>query len=310
MEVCRALDKLKGKFNNPAITLGNFDGVHLGHQKIFTHLLKRASDIGGEALVFTFDPHPVKVLRPELSPSLITPTHEKLKLMKAFGINAVILTDFTKEFAAIHPSAFVEDVLINTLGSKLVVVGHDFSFGKGKEGTIDYLKVLGKRHKIHVEIVDALKVNGEIVSSTAIRKLIHSGKMTEAAKLLGRQYSIEGKVIQGSGRGKQLGFPTANLKLYGELIPKDGVYAIKVTIGEAEKLGIANIGLRPTFRETERSVEIHIFGFKKDIYNEDLKVTFIERIREERGFSSPEELTQQIQKDIVIAKKILERKEN
>ena len=134
--------------------------------------------------------------------------------------------------------------------------------------------------------------------------------MTEAAKLLGRQYSIEGKVIQGSGRGKQLGFPTANLKLYGELIPKDGVYAIKVTIGEAEKLGIANIGLRPTFRETERSVEIHIFGFKKDIYNEDLKVTFIERIREERGFSSPEELTQQIQKDIVIAKKILERKEN
>ncbi len=310
MEVCRALDKLKGKFKNPAITLGNFDGVHLGHQRIFKHLLKRASDIGGEALVFTFDPHPAKVLRPELSPSLITPIPEKLKLMKTFGINAVILTDFTKEFAAIHPSTFVEDVLIHALGSKLVVVGHDFSFGKGKEGTIDYLKVLGERHNIQVEIVKAFKVNGKIVSSTAIRELIHSGNMTEAAKLLGRQYSIEGNVIQGSGRGKQLGFPTANIKHYGELIPKDGVYAIKVLTGGEEKPGISNIGLRPTFRETERSVEIHIFDFKKDIYNEDIKVTFIERIREERDFSGPAELTQQIRKDIVIAKKILERKEN
>lgn len=310
MEVYRELDELKGKFNHPVITLGNFDGVHLGHQKIFKHLLKRASDLGSEALVFTFDPHPLKVLRPELSPSLITPIPEKLKLMKAFGINAVILADFTKEFAAIHPSTFAEDVLINTIGSKLVVVGHDFSFGKGKEGTIDCLKMLGGKHNVQVEIVDAFKINGKIVSSTGIRKLIHSGNMTEAAKLLGRHYSIEGKVVQGSGRGKQLGFPTANMTLNGEVTPKDGVYAVKVAVGEVEKDGITNIGLRPTFRETERNVEIHIFDFNKDIYCENVQVTFIERIRDEKGFSGTEELTQQIRKDIVIAKKIMGRKES
>lgn len=310
MEVCREPRELKGKLRNTAVTLGNFDGVHLGHRNIFEHLLKRAAGVGGDALVFTFDPHPVRVLRPELSPNIITPVPEKLKLMEACGIKTVILADFTKEFAALHPLVFVEEILVGTLNAKLVVVGHDFSFGKGKEGTIDSLIDFGEKLGFEVDVVKAFKVNGEVVSSTGIRRLIHSGKMEEAAQFLGRYYSIEGKVVKGDSRGKRLGFPTANLDYRGELLPGNGVYAVRITIDDNEMQGIANIGVKPTFGERERNIEVHIFNFDEHIYEKTLRITFLDRIREEISFSGPEELTQQIIKDIVIAKNMLSIKKN
>ena len=184
--------------------------------------------MGGEAIAFTFDPHPAKVLRPEQSPNLITQVPEKLRLLKSLGLHSVILADFTKVFAALHPAVFLQDILINALSTKLIVVGHDFTFGKGKEGTIDFLKKMGQELNFNVEVVDAFKIGGEIVSSTSIRKLVSAGCVSEAAQFLGRNYSINEKVIKGFSRGKKLGFPTANLNYGGELLPKDGVYAAQV----------------------------------------------------------------------------------
>lgn len=307
MEVYRDLKTLKGKFAHPAITLGNFDGVHLGHKEIFTRIRKRAAEIGGEALIFTFDPHPVKVLRPDTSPSLITPLDEKLRLFEREGIDGVILADFTKEFAAQHPAKFVENLLFRALAAELVVVGHDFTFGKGKEGTIGSLKDLGAKLGFQVEVVKALKVDGEVVSSTRIRELIQGGDVRCAKRLLGRCYSINGKVVKGHSRGRALGFPTANLDFHGELSPKNGVYAVKVRIGEEEMTGVANVGTRPTFGDRERSFEVHIFDFDGSLYGRDVRLFFIDRIRDELFFTDTKELSAQIGRDVIKAREILGR---
>jgi len=305
MKVYRGLHELEGKFKSPAVTLGNFDGVHRGHGEIFRRLKKRAAEIGGEALIFTFDPHPAKVLRPEISPSIITPLSEKLSLIEAYGLDGIILADFNKEFAAQHPASFVRDILHGKLGARLVIIGHDFTFGKGKEGNIESLILLGKESGFAVEVVEAIKLDGEIVSSTRIRELIKDGKVKEASRLLGRHHSIEGKVIKGHGRGKPLGFPTANIDFHAELLPKYGVYAVKAKLGQEELTGVCNIGMKPTFNDDEPSIETHIFDFNGSIYGQDLKISFIDRVREVRTFNNPQDLSHQIAKDIGKAKELL-----
>ena len=309
MKVCRGLEGLEGIFKNPAVTLGNFDGVHVGHQEIFSRLKKRAADIEGEALVLTFDPHPVKVLRPEMSPSLITSLDEKLRLLEESGLDGVVLADFTKEFAAQHPSQFAEELLCKALSAKLVIVGHDFTFGKGKQGTIGSLKEFGKKMGFDVEVVQPFKLNGEIVSSTGIRRLIMKGDVGNARELLGRYYTVEGEVIKGDSRGKSLGFPTANLAPHGELFPEDGVYAVKVLLGKRSMLGVANVGVKPTFGNSERNIEVHIFDFNKSIYGERLRLLFVAKVRDERRFGGPGELSAQIKRDILAAKDFLGREE-
>lgn len=307
MKVYRGLHELEGKFRSPAITLGNFDGVHSGHGEIFRRLKKRAGEIGGEALIFTFDPHPAKVLRPELSPSIITPLSEKLRLIEEYGLDGIILADFNKEFAAQHPTSFVKDILHGKLGAKLVIIGHDFTFGKGKEGNIDSLISLGKEAGFSVEVVEPIRLDGEIVSSTRIRAMIKDGKVKEASRLLGRHHSIEGKVIKGHGRGKPLGFPTANIDFQAELLPKYGVYAVKAQLGQRQLTGVTNIGIKPTFNDDEPSIETHIFDFDESIYGKDLKISFVNRVRDVRSFNNTQDLSDQIAKDIGKAKDLLGR---
>lgn len=307
MKVYRGLHELEGKFKSPAVTLGNFDGVHKGHGEIFRRLKKRAAEIGGEALIFTFDPHPAKILRPDLSPSIITPLSEKLSLIEEYGLDGIILADFNKEFAAQHPASFVKDILHGKLGAKLVMIGHDFTFGKGKEGNIDSLTLLGKEAGFSVEVVEAIKLDGEIVSSTKVRELIKEGRVKEASRLLGRHHSIEGTVIKGHGRGKPLGFPTANIDFHAELLPKYGVYAVKASLGQRQLRGVTNIGIKPTFNDDEPSIETHIFDFDESIYGQDLKVSFVDRVRDVRTFNNPQDLSDQIAKDIGKAKQLLNR---
>jgi len=293
MQVYRGLEGLEGKFGSPVITLGNFDGVHRGHLEIFEKLKGFAKDSGSDAVVFTFEPHPVKVLRPELGPSLITTLSEKLKLIKDAGIDAVILADFTKEFAEQHPASFVEEILCHKLNIRVAVVGHDFTFGRGKEGTIEFLYEKGEAAGFDVHVVEALKVNGEVVSSTKIRRYITDGDVSLAALLLGRPYSIEGKVVRGDSRGKGLGFPTANIETCGELFPKNGVYAVNVELAGNTMAGAANVGTRPTFDKKERSIEVHIIDFNGSIYGKSVRLAFLDRIRGEIAFPSPEALSVQ-----------------
>lgn len=307
MKVYRGVEGLEGKFNSPAVTLGNFDGVHIGHKKIFEKLRSCVDKSGSEAVIFTFDPHPVKVLRPDETHKLISPLPEKLKLLEESGADAVILADFTKTFAAQHPAHFVREIIHKAIGARHVIVGHDFTFGKGKEGTIDSLRLLGDELGFQVEVVPAVKIEGQIVSSTRIRELIRQGDVKKAAMLLGRFHYIAGKVIEGHGRGKPLGFPTANIDYHAELLPEDGVYASKAEI-EGKTYGAAtNVGVNPTFGNEKRSIETFIFDLDETLYGKTIKVSFIERIRGEVAFSSPEELANQIARDISKVRAILNR---
>ena len=307
MKVYRGLNGLKNSFSSPAVTLGNFDGVHLGHRHLIEGLKKKALELGGQALVLTFDPHPVRVLRPEASPPLITPLDQKLKLLEENGIDGVILAEFTKEFASQHPAAFVNDILSDTLNAGFVLVGHDFTFGKGKEGTIDSLASFGKEAGFEVEVAHALTLGGEIISSTRIRELIKSGDVNKAASFLGRPYNIEGMVVKGHGRGKSLGFPTANIDFKAELIPQDGVYAVNVILGGQKYNGISNIGMKPTFGDEERTVEVHIFEFDESLYGREIDLQFVDRVREEIRFEDQISLARQIKIDILSAKDMLKR---
>ena len=296
------------KFKNikpPIITLGKFDGVHKGHQKVLRAVKDRAAKLKFPSVVYTFEPHPLKIVTPHKSPLLLTTLKEKIELIKASGIDYLILARFTKEFAAQHPREFVSDILVKQLAVKEVLVGHDYAFGKGKKGTIEYLKKLGQEFGFKVYIIPAYKKRGFIVSSSKIREYIQNGKMKEAARFLGRPYTISGKVIKGRNIGKHLGFPTANIEIHNELIPKDGIYAVRVILGNKIYKGAVNVGFAPTFHTNKRAVEAHIINFKQNIYGKKLKIEFIQRLRGEKTFKSTEGLAIQIKRDVEKVKKIL-----
>ena len=296
------------KFKNikpPIVTLGNFDGVHKGHQKVLKTVKDRAKRLRLPSAVYTFEPHPLKIVAPHKSPPLLTALKEKMKLIKASGIDYLILARFTKEFASRHPGEFVEDVLLKQLKAKEVWVGHDYAFGKGRTGTIEYLKELGKKFGFKVSVIPACKKGGVIISSSKIREYIRHGKVKEAAVFLGRSYAVSGKVVKGRNIGKHLGFPTANIEIHNELIPKDGIYAVRVLLGNQIYKGAANIGFAPTFHIKKRAVEVHIINFKQNIYGKKLKIEFIQRLRGEKIFKSADGLAIQIKRDVDKVKKIL-----
>jgi riboflavin kinase / FMN adenylyltransferase len=308
VEFIRKDRDFKRPFKNPVLTLGNFDGVHLGHQRIFQLVSQKAREIGGEAIVYTFDPHPVEVLAPERKPPLITPLKEKLKLIEEMGIDVVIVAAFSKEYARQTPEEFVQGTLYDQIQIRQLFVGHDFTFGKGREGDIALLKDLGRKYGFNVEVVGAVRVAGRVVSSSLIRELIQKGEMPEATRLLGRNYHLVGKVIHGHGRGsRKLGFPTANLKVEGTLIPKPGIYALWAVLEGKKYAAVANLGWNPTFHDQKFSIEVHILNFDQDIYGETIGVEFVERLRDEVPFSGPEELIAQIKRDIAEARKVLKR---
>jgi riboflavin kinase / FMN adenylyltransferase len=306
MEIYRREKELKRSLRNPVLTIGNFDGVHLGHQFIFRRVLEKAREINGEAIVYTFDPHPVEILAPERKPLLITPLEEKLRLIEKQGMDATICAPFTEKYASQPPEDFVKKVLYDQIKIRHIFVGHDFTFGRNRRGNIALLVDLGKKWGFHAEMIEAVRLEGAVVSSTRIREFVLKGEMGEAAKFLGRPYVLGGKVIHGHGRGsRKLGFPTANLKPTGVLFPKSGIYAVWAIHDGRRYEGVANLGWNPTFQDEKFSIEIHILNFNQDIYGEDLRVEFIRRLRDEVTFRGPEELIAQIKKDVAQAEKVL-----
>ncbi|GAB6183697.1 bifunctional riboflavin kinase/FAD synthetase [Thermodesulfovibrio hydrogeniphilus] len=308
MQVINGIEKLKDE--NTVITIGNFDGVHLGHQKLFEFVKKKAKQINGKSVVITFNPHPIKVLFKDHPLKLITTVEDKVKLIEKCGVDILIIIPFTPEFANIEAENFVREILLDKFNTKWVVIGYDYKFGRGRKGTTDLMKKFGSEYGFRVTVVKAYQKSGKILSSTAVRNALFEGNIKEANSFLGRAYHIDGEVIKGAGRGASLlGYPTANISPVQEIIPKEGVYAVKVTLPHLSKTfnGVANIGKNPTFNGTEYSYEVHIFDFRENLLGKKIRVHFIARIRDEKKFSSPEELKQNIANDIDVAKKIFHR---
>ncbi len=307
MKIYTALEEIERPFNRPALTIGNFDGVHLGHQALFKKVVELANQKAGDKVALTFHPHPMKVLRPENPPKLICTLEQKIELIMAAGIEHLICLPFTREFAKTSATEFVEDILCGKIGVEDLVVGYDYACGRGREGNIEFLKNMGRKLGFNVHVISPVRIDGVIVSSTAIREFVKKGDMKMVRKMLGRFYQIRGVVRKGKRRGGPVvGFPTANLSINPEdLCPKPGVYAVQVIHGEKLYNGVVNIGFNPTFGDGRLGAEVHIFNFDKDIYGHEIKVNVVERIRDEKRFSGPRELAEQIRKDIEKAKEIL-----
>lgn len=303
------LDNILSPFTNAVITIGNFDGVHIGHQALFHQTIEKAQAIGGTAIAMTFDPHPARVLGNDEGPPLITLHEQKLELISRTGLDVVICVPFTTEFAAISPQAFVEDLLFRKIGMKAIVVGEDYSYGSRRQGNLSTLRAEALRLDFEVILVPGIQFSAPDsgrISSTRIRELVMKGKITEAKKLLGRHYQVRGEVVTGRRRGgKLVGFPTANLQLQDELCPKTGVYAVTVELKGRRFKGVANIGYSPTFDDHLYTIEVHIIDFDRDIYGEKILVNFVQRIRDEVKFSDLSQLTDQIKKDVQIAHALL-----
>jgi len=305
MNIIYDLNDLKEPLKNPVLTIGNFDGVHKGHLIIFDKVKDRAKAIGGQSAVMTFEPHPIRVVKPGNGPPLITPTKQKLDLISDAGIDVIFCIPFTRQFASISAEDFVRDILVQRLGIKEIVVGYDYTFGFKRQGNISLLQEMGEKLGFKVHVVDPIRLDNALVSSTSIRELVQEGNLSEAKKLLGRDYQICGTVVKGKNRGgRLLGFPTANLKLIDELIPKGGVYAVRAIINGKTYYGVTNIGYNPTFGEEALSIETHLIDFSGDILGETIRVNFIKRLRDEKTYGSVEELAHQIAVDVQEAKEL------
>lgn len=306
MKIVDGIENVKQKLPYPVLTLGNFDGIHLGHQAIFRKLIERANQKKGTSIVFTFVPHPLRVIAPEIAPKLITTYKEKIKLIEKCGIDVVICANFTKEFAQIKAEDFVRDILCKIIEVKEIFIGSNYLFGKERKGSPKLLKEIGKECGFTVTVIDEISRQNSTLSSSKIRKLIAKGHVAEASELLGRHYSVEGIVIEGAKRGKSLlNIPTANLYTVNELLPKDGVYAVTVDIDGTLYGGATNIGYNPTFEDKKFSFETHLLDFDGILLGKTIRVNFIRRIRDEKKFLKIEDLALQMQKDIKNIREIL-----
>lgn len=305
MIIVRKPEEISPAVSGTCVTIGNFDGVHKGHQALISRTCECADANDLDSVVVTFDPHPLQVLRSQ-NPPFITLTEQKLELISQLGPHICLLLEFTMDMAKLSPEEFVRQYLVEGLGMKRMVIGHDYHLGKGREGDYEMLVELGKKYGFEVEQLEPVQVEDGVVSSTRIRGLVEEGRVMDARPLLGRFYQVKGEVVRGMNRGgRLLGFPTANLKLVDELFPKPGVYAIWVQINGSVHLGVANIGKNPTFGNEALSVEAHIMDFDADLYGKDIRIHFVRRIRDEKKFNGIDELKEQIGKDIVSGREIL-----
>jgi riboflavin kinase/FMN adenylyltransferase len=309
MKIIDRLENITQPFKNAVITIGNFDGVHIGHQALFHEVIEKADSIDGTSIAMTFDPHPARVLHKNNNPPLITLHEQKIELIERAGIEILICIPFTNQFASLSAEDFIKSLLIDKIGMKAVVVGGDYTFGKNREGNLAVLKSFAPQLGYEVIVADWIKAARNIsdrISSTKIRKLVMAGNLKTASKMLGRHYQIRGRVVRGRDRGgKLLGIPTANINLQDELCPKTGIYAVTVEHDNRIYKGVANIGYSPTFDDNEFTVEVHLLDFAENIYDEKIRVNFIERIRDEKKFADISELKEQINQDIKTADKIL-----
>jgi riboflavin kinase/FMN adenylyltransferase len=281
------------------LALGNFDGLHRGHVKIIDRVKRRASERSATSVVMTFDPHPPRVVRPEKAPPLLMTKAQRLEALEEAGVQGVAVVRFTPELSRWDPETFVRTVLVEWLRVAEVWVGANFLFGRERMGNFTLLRSLGARYGFRAEKIDPVRYKEFVVSSTRVRRLLGEGRVDEAGALLGRQYSIDGVVMEGDRRGASLGFPTANLRTENELIPPNGVYATTATLDGVIHPSVTNIGVRPTFGDGSTPViEAHLLGFNRDLYGARLRLGFVQRIRDERAFESVEMLRSQIEVDV------------
>lgn len=305
MKIYRNVEEIEGKLPSPVVTIGNFDGVHLGHREIFRRLKREAAELSGVSMVITFVPHPLKVLAPQKSPRLINTSAEKELLIEASGIDYLLAIPFTREFASVTADRFVLEILVGRIGVKRVVIGHDYAFGRNREGDADFLRRMGDELGFEVEVLGPIGNGKVIYSSTRVREMIERGDVRGVVSLLGRHFSIGGVVVHGHHRGKGLGFPTANLETDKELIPGHGVYAVKVKIDDTVHDGACNIGVNPTFGDEKPSIEVFLLDFAGDLYGREVRVYFVDRIRDERKFPDPLSLQRAIEADVARCRELL-----
>lgn len=309
MQVLESFD-IREKFENPVLTIGNYDGIHLGHRRIIERVKERARELSGTAMLMTFRPHPLHVLHPERELAAITPLAEKKRLIRDAGIDVLVVAPFTAEFARIAPVDFITSILVDKLAIKGLVIGYDFRFGHLGKGDIVLLQEAGRTRGFFVEVVDAVTLEGEKVGSNRIRNLVSAGNVAKAGKLLGRHFAIEGRVVRARGRGKTIGYPTINLKTDYVLIPKNGVYVTEVEFDGRTWGGLTNIGYNPTFEQgEERSIETFILDFVGDLYDKQVRLHFLERIRDEMRFESTGELASRIANDVEIGRVFFRQRE-
>lgn len=305
MKIYKSSKKFPASIKNPVVALGNFDGVHKAHQKMFGLAKRMAKRVRGKTVVYTFDPHPVKVLSKASAPPLINTLEQKLELIKKTGIDLVVVEPFLLKFAHTDAMNWFKKIIVNRLHAKGVIAGYDFTFGMHRSGTVEKLHRYCEGHEIVCQILEAQLYGETLISSTQIRQFVSQGDMKRAEELLGRPFFIDGKVIQGMGRGATLGIRTANLMVNNELLPQPGVYACYAQVEKRRHKAVVNIGINPTFGGQTLGVEAHLLNFKKNIYGKKLRLFFEEKIRDEHTFASAEELVGQVRLDIKIAKAIL-----
>jgi len=300
MEILRSIPELERLRSPVFLAIGVFDGVHRGHQAVISTSADHAGAANGTPVVVTFDPHPEKVLRPEAAPHLLSATQHKIALIRALGVEHLLVITFDKPFAATEPEDFVQKLVAHSKPLREICVGHEWSFGKNRRGNLDLLKRLGANSNFDVVGIPPVKINGAVVSSTAIRQAIEKGDMTKAAEMLGREYTILGTVTRGDSLGKKIGFPTANLSAHSEQFPPNGVYVAEARIDGDLHRGVINLGIRPTVSagKSERVLEIHLFDFNRDIYDRDVEVRFLKFLRPEKKFENLDALVQQIRRDV------------
>jgi riboflavin kinase / FMN adenylyltransferase len=292
---------------HPVLALGNFDGLHRGHLKIIERVKRGAAEHGGTAMAMTFDPHPPRVVRPDKAPPLLMTKEQRLEALHKAGITCVAVVRFTHDLSQWDPETFVRRVLVEWLRVSEVWVGANFLFGHERSGTFSLLRTLGQRYGFRADKIDPVRYKDFVVSSTRIRRLIGEGRMDEAGALLGHSYYVDGVVVEGRKRGREIGFPTANLATANELIPPHGVYATTLTIDGIVQAGITNIGTRPTFSENTATIETHLLRFSGDLYGKQVRLGFVQRLRDERRFEDVDALRSQIEADQRRAERLFSR---
>ncbi|MEW8460809.1 MAG: bifunctional riboflavin kinase/FAD synthetase, partial [Candidatus Thiodiazotropha endolucinida] len=298
---------LKPDHHGCVATIGNFDGLHLGHQSVFRHLMEMGTELDQPTTVVTFEPQPREFFQAASAPARLTRMREKLQAIQETGVQRVVVLEFNKRLAGMPAEAFVRELLVEGLGTRFLSVGDDFRFGRGREGDFDLLRNMGKEHGFEVENMNTYKVDADRVSSTRIRELLTLGDLNGAAQCLGRPYRLCGRVAHGNKRGRTIGFPTMNINMHRLVSPLHGVYAVKVEgIGDKYLPGVANIGNRPMVEGDNRYLlEVHLFDFNQDVYGEHVSVEFVQKLRDEQRFESFELLRQQIWRDAERAREIL-----
>ncbi len=298
MKVIRGIGRVRQSYKNPVVAIGVFDGLHNGHQQIIRNTIRRARRINGTAMVMTFFPHPVHVLRPEVRLPLIVSLAYRLKLIEQLGIDVCVVIPFTKRFSQLTPEKFIKRYLINRIKPREVIIGDDFRFGHDRTGTLDYFKDAGRQCGFDVFTLHVMHGGRKTVSSSRIRRFIADGKLGQAARLLARPVSVMGRVVRGDARGRTLGYPTANIDTTHDVLLPAGVFLVNVKVKDKSYPGIANIGRRPSFNKPGQvKLEVHILDFHKNLYGKEIIVEFVKKIRDEKQFPSKTALIQQVQKD-------------